>query len=239
MTPRRGSALTVALTAAGVTVALMVITLAARTGPHSLVNGKLRDPSLLRPVSRPPKIRITTSGRHGGQAAPSHAGTFLHLLGDVVRIAIIVLVAVALLRLALWILQGVRARLRSAPAEDPRDFDVLDPDDLAETMREDADEQLRRLLEGSPRNAIVACWNRFEDQAERVGVARKDWETSSEFTLRLLDAVRADPAAVSRLERLYREARFSAHDIDESRRDSAVEALEAIHASLRPPAGVR
>ncbi len=78
----------------------------------------------------------------------------------------------------------------------------------------------------------MACWDRFEEQAERVGAARKPWETSSEFTLRLLEAVAADQAAVRRLEGLYREARFSDHDIDESRRESALEALGAIHASL-------
>ena len=85
---------------------------------------------------------------------------------------------------------------------------------------------------GHPRNAIVACWDRFEEQAERVRAARQPWETSSEFTLRLLDLVSADAAAVTRLEALYREARFSTHEIDESRRDSAIEALHAIHLSL-------
>ena len=101
-----------------------------------------------------------------------------------------------------------------------------------EEIRKDADEQFELLLGGEPRNAIVACWDRFEEQAERVHASRKDWETSSEFTLRLLEAVSADAAAVSRLEALYREARFSEHEIDESRREAAVEALRAIHASL-------
>jgi hypothetical protein len=78
----------------------------------------------------------------------------------------------------------------------------------------------------------VACWDRFEEHAERAHVARRPWETSSEFTLRLLDRVSADPVAVARLEGLYREARFSGHEIDEPRRQAAVEALDAIHASL-------
>ena len=60
----------------------------------------------------------------------------------------------------------------------------------------------------------------------------RTWETSSEFTLRLLDRVSADPGAVARLEALYHEARFSTHEIDESRREAAVEALQAIHLSL-------
>jgi GrpB-like predicted nucleotidyltransferase (UPF0157 family) len=93
------------------------------------------------------------------------------------------------------------------------------------------------LRDGEPRNAIVAAWDRFEEQAERVGVARKLWETSSEFTLRLLDAVAAAPPAVSRLAVLYREARFSEHEINEANRQAAVEALREIHASIAIPAG--
>jgi hypothetical protein len=99
-------------------------------------------------------------------------------------------------------------------------------------MRGDAPSQVALLLGGSARNAIVACWDRFEEQAARVGLARRPWETSSEFTLRMLDFVGADGGAVARLERLYHEARFSEHVIDEDRRMAAVEAMESVHASL-------
>jgi hypothetical protein len=44
---------------------------------------------------------------------------------------------------------------------------------------------------------------------------------------------------VTRLESLYREARFSEHEIDETRREAAVEALRAIHASLGIGVGAR
>jgi hypothetical protein len=104
-------------------------------------------------------------------------------------------------------------------------------------MRRDATEQFELLLGGEPRNAIVAAWDRFEEQAERAGSARKLWETSSEFTLRLLDAVSAAPDAVSRLAALYREARFSEHEITESNRRAAVEALRDIHTSMGIRAG--
>ena len=43
---------------------------------------------------------------------------------------------------------------------------------------------------------------------------------------------------MTRLAMLYREARFSDHEIDETRSEAAVEALESIHASLARP-GVR
>ncbi len=128
---------------------------------------------------------------------------------------------------------GLVLHRRREPRPAEIDFDVLDdPEPLAEEIRADAADQLALLLGGSPRNAIVACWDRFEEQAERVHAARRDWETSSEFTLRLLERVSADSAAVNRLEVLYHEARFSSHDIDESRREAAVEALRAIHLSL-------
>jgi hypothetical protein len=129
-----------------------------------------------------------------------------------------------------------RRRPEPRPAEVP--FDVLDdPGGLIEEMRDDAPAQRALLEGGSARNAIVACWDRFEEQAGRVGLARRPWETSSEFTLRLLDVVEADGGAVARLERLYHEARFSQHVIDEDGRAAAVEALETIHASLRTRAG--
>ena len=114
------------------------------------------------------------------------------------------------------------------------DFDVLeDPEPLVEAISRDVDHQLELLLSGEPRNAIVACWERFEEQAERVGLARKAWETSSEFTIRLLDVVSADESAVSELAQLYREARFSDHTITEESRRRAVEALGRIRDSVR------
>ena len=48
----------------------------------------------------------------------------------------------------------------------------------------------------------------------------------------MLEAVDADSSAVSRLAALYREARFSDHELTEEHRAAAVAALEAIHAGL-------
>jgi hypothetical protein len=59
-------------------------------------------------------------------------------------------------------------------------------------------------------------------QAEAAGIGREPWETSAEFTLRVLDLVSADERAVAELSVLYREARFSDHDLDEAARTAAV-----------------
>lgn len=223
---------TVVLTALAVGMMLVLIMFAARTGPQRIVEGTGTAPRvryIAPPITAGPPHVL---GRHHGQ------GTFQRLaalswVAWIIRIGLLVAAA--------WLAyRGVRLLLairwhRERPEPRPAEvhFDVLeDPAELVDEMREDADAQKDLLLDGSPRNAIVACWDRFEVQAARAGLARRPWETSSEFVLRLLDFVSADGGAVARLERLYHEARFSRHDIDEDRRAAAVEALETIHASL-------
>jgi hypothetical protein len=219
---------------------LVLVMFAARSGPDRIFTGPLHDPSV-----RPITPSISPAARPGGNQfhrGDFHSSPFLEAVGWIVKI-------IGLLVL-LWLSYlGARALLRYLQERTPRpkpsrldhvEFDVLDdPEPLVEQMRQDADEQFALLMGGHPRNAIVAAWDRFEEQAERVNAARRPWETSSEFTLRLLDAVSADADAVGRLESLYREARFSEHEIRESHRQAAVEALRAIHASLGIGAAAR
>jgi hypothetical protein len=233
MTARRTSLNAVALTVAAVGLMLLMVMFAARSGPHRIVNGPLRDPSI-KPVN-PAFPQRTPPGlaRGGRDSGLLHSNPVFEAIGWGIKVAALVVLGWLLYRGVRRLRDLVRWRRRPPPKAHLVDFDVLDdPEPLAEEMRADAADQFELLLGGTPRNAIVACWDRFEEQAEHVRAARKPWETSSEFTLRLLDAVSADPAAVSRLEALYREARFSEHEIDESRRESAIEALRAIHASL-------
>lgn len=240
MAARRASLSAVVLTVASVGLMLLLVMFAARSGPHRIVDGPLRDPKI-RGVD--PSYSLPTFGGRGGGRRDSsllHSNPVFAAIGWGIKVAALLVLVWLCYRGVRRLRDAVRWRRRPPPKATPVDFDVLDdPDALAEEIRSDADAQFELLLGGMPRNAIVACWDRFEEQAERVGVARKTWETSSEFTLRLLDAVSADPAAVSRLEMLYREARFSEHEIDESRRESAVEALHAIHASLGLGVGPR
>ena len=81
------------------------------------------------------------------------------------------------------------------------------------------------------------CWHRLEELAGEAGLGRKAWETPGEFALRLLTTVEADEDAAYRLTLLYREARFSHHELDESARDEALEALATIHLGLADRTG--
>jgi Domain of unknown function (DUF4129) len=234
MTGRRAGVSAVALTVLSVGLMLVLVMLAARVGPQRIIHGPLIDPKIA-PVSfsysQPPGAPVHTPQGEGLM----HTSGTLQAIGWVIKVLFGLCV--------LWLFYRGYRRLGQVWADrkrrDPRpqavEFDVLDdPEQLAEEIRDDFDAQLALLLDGQARNAIVACWDRFEEQAERAGLARHEWETSSEFTIRVLDLVSADEGAVSQLERLYREARFSEHPIDESHREAAIGALERIHLSLRP-----
>jgi hypothetical protein len=232
MTGGRARVSAVALTALAVGMMLVLIMLAARTGPQRIIHGTLVDPGHGHLDFSYQSPRLASIGRHHGQGIMPHL-VVLSWAGRILRIGLLALAAWLVYRGLLLLRELVRDRARPEPRPTEVQFEVLDdPDVLVDEIRSDAAAQLALLHGGSPRNAIVACWDRFEQQAGRVGLTRKPWETSSEFTLRALDFVAADGGAVARLERLYHEARFSEHPIDEDRRTAAVEALETIHASL-------
>jgi hypothetical protein len=242
MESRRAGAVALGFSLAGVVLVVLFLGVAAGVGPSGLTHGTPHDPVFHTPTPRPTSASPSTSGvagpaqlPHGHSDLPAAA-----LIGLAVRIALVVWLLWLALRVVAWLRGVLDARRRHEPKPVQVDFEVLeDPEPLVEEIRRDADLQLELLLAGEPRNAIVACWERFEEQAERVGLARLSWETSAEFTLRLLDAVSADPVAVSDLAALYREARFSEHPITEAAREQAMAALQRVRDTVgsRPTTG--
>ena len=105
--------------------------------------------------------------------------------------------------------------------------------DLAEVVTDDADEQLEALAAGTPRNAIVACWVRLEDAVTAAGLEPNRAETPAELTARVLSRYAVGRAAIDELAELYREARFSTHELGEGDRERAVRALRRLHDDLR------
>ena len=55
--------------------------------------------------------------------------------------------------------------------------------------------------------------------------------------MRVLKRLDLDPRAISDLSRLYREARFSEHELDESHRVAARSALQRLHSDLQETTG--
>lgn len=120
-----------------------------------------------------------------------------------------------------------RRRRRAAPPESAREA----PDRALLTDRRAA-HQARMLREGSPREAIIATWLDLERLVAAAGVPRRPSETSSELVVRVLDDREVPAAALTDLAALFREARFSTHELTEALRERAAGDLDAVHAAL-------
>jgi hypothetical protein len=236
MTARRAGTLAVGSVVVTALFVVLLVAWASSIGPGDVLRGT--GPNQAAPPSA--SESTTTSTADAGQAPPredrSSTPSWVRLLAFLVNVAAAVLLVALVLRLGLSGVRRLRlrrVRRRRLEAVDEVDFQVIEPPArVAREMLADAEGQRRALLEGSPRNAVVACWHRFETQSATAGLERRAWETSSEYTMRVLDLVDAYEPAVSRLGALYREARFSEHELTEADRREAVEALDTIHRTI-------
>jgi hypothetical protein len=96
----------------------------------------------------------------------------------------------------------------------------------------DVDAARGALAGGSPRNAIVACWMQLEGDVAAAGLPRDAAETSAEYVERVVAASSLEPGPIRELAALYREARFSRHDLRDDHRTRALAALTRVEAML-------
>jgi hypothetical protein len=238
VTTRAGTSAVVAvLGAAG--LLLVLVTWAASIGPDRVLSGGEVEPV---EVSDPPPPTQTADTddpveeeRHKERGDPPDWVGIVAFVLEVLTICVGLFLVYRLLRRLResWLSWRRRRRRRRVP--DEVEFEVLDSTArVTRAIEEDAAGQRDQLAErGEPRNAIVACWHRFEQRATDAGAIRHPWQTTAEFVLAVLDLIGADRGAVAELADLYREARFSDHPITEQHRRAALEALDTIHASLR------
>jgi hypothetical protein len=78
----------------------------------------------------------------------------------------------------------------------------------------------------------VACWLRLEASVIAAGVERRPSDTSTELVQRVLGDHQVNPKSLAVLAWLYREARFSDHEMTEAERATAISALDQVHAGL-------
>jgi hypothetical protein len=241
MSARRASTLAVASVVATALLVVVLAAWAASIGPSGVLRGEGPSPAGTPTLTSSTSASADPGGTDTEAAQPEGTPPWVRAFALLVDLA--VLVGLVLLAARYAVVPAVRSARRRRRARLRRtaqrlEFPVLEPPAaVAREILADADTQ-RRLLaeEGSPRNAVVACWHRFETQAAAAGLARGPWETSSEYTMRVLDLVDAHQPAVTRLGALYREARFSEHELTEAHRQEALEALDAIHRTIGVPA---
>jgi hypothetical protein len=241
VTPARAGTSAVVAVVGAAGLLLVLVTWAASIGPDRVVSGghvEQVQPDQTSPTSSVSGGRDPLEDlRHKKRGdPPDWLGPVAFAL-ELLTFAVVLFLVGRLLRRVrqAWLARTRRRRRRRSPDDEEVEFEVLgSAAQVSATMADDAEEQ-RSLLafDGNPRNAIVECWHRFEQQAVRAGVERRSWQTTAEFVLESLDLVGADHGAVAELAGLYREARFSDHPMTDRHRQAALEALDAIHAGLR------
>ncbi len=89
-------------------------------------------------------------------------------------------------------------------------------------------------LEAEPdaRRAVIAAYARMEAVLGRHGLRRRPSDTPVEYLRRVLLGLTSQDDAVQRLTKLFKEAKFSRHEIDASMKQEAITALKAIRDDL-------
>ena len=144
------------------------------------------------------------------------------------------LLLVALLMVFIGRAQARRRRRRRAAGDfaDPVDDDELAPEQLSAALAAAVAARLAAMATGTPRNAIVRSWLDLEETVAAAGLSRDPALTAAEFTREVLARYDVDQAAIATLSDLYREARFSEHELTEEHREDAITALESLQAQL-------
>jgi hypothetical protein len=226
------------LVSVATTGAVLVLVWAATTGPVRMFGA----PSGSSPARRGPAASPTSSPSETPDPLSAeeitknmHATWDGSWLGKLLAYTLLIVVVLALLAGVRWLW---RNRWHAPPRPAAVAFEVLPEAALAEALHRDVDAQLSAVEQGGPRDAIVACWLRLQDVVTECGHPPRPTETSAEFVTRLLHALDVDPRSVDTLARLYREARFSEHEMGEDSRTAARTALHALSEDLRSRAGV-
>jgi hypothetical protein len=184
------------------------------------------------PATPPPQANPTATTAPPTTTNQGSVPGWVHILLITIGIALGVAIATLAVLYVVKLLRGLD--LHRSTRNEPNIADVeLAPEDVARALTEAVDETLIAIERGETREAIIACWLRLEDIAGEAGVSRRPAETASDLTERVLATYQVSAATLSRLADLYREARFSAHRLDDTARDEARSALEQVRDELR------
>jgi uncharacterized protein DUF4129 len=129
-------------------------------------------------------------------------------------------------------LPRLRMRLRRRGRADDARPPPVEDEVPAARLAAAVDEGLRELDQGGPGDGVLASWVLLERAAAEAGTHRAAPDTPSELAARLLDRHSVSSGPLLRLADLYREARFSRHEVPEAARAEARAALEQLRAEL-------
>lgn len=139
-------------------------------------------------------------------------------------IPVLVIVSLAAIGIAAYVLAGRRQR-------PPLAFDDAVVAEEVASLLDDSLDDLR--AEPDPRRAVIAAYARLERALGASGLPRRQEETADEYITRILDSLEVERKPVRTLSDLFRQAKFSHHDVSRTMKDEAIAALAGIRDELR------
>lgn len=213
------AAIALSIWAAAVPRPVRAIVLPGRSGPDTIF--RPLDQELGGGEAADPPITGSWAGTNGILSTSLAWGTVLVL----VLVAVVATVLVVRTLLSAW-----RQRRR------PPEFDANtgpDLDAVAIAVAGDSEGRRGALAGGTPAEGIIRAWSHLETTLTEAGVPLPVSRTSTEVTLDVLRRFSVDPETIGDLAALYREARYSRHELSEEDRQDAEAAYRALDAGLR------
>ncbi|WP_420036776.1 DUF4129 domain-containing protein [Streptomyces sp. cg28] len=199
-------------------VALAVLALVLHRFPAGTKHAPATGPTGL-PVPSFPTPTPSAEGSDDGSGVP------LSVVAAGLAVTLLVLVVVLL---------AIRLRRYGLSLPGPPARPVAEADTERELLLSVVGEGRRALADGTDaRAAVIACYAAMEAALAASGVPRRAADSPADLLTRAARAGLAAGPAAPRLTALFREARYSSHPMDDSRRVAAAEALEEIAGLLR------
>ena len=217
----------------GLLVVLLMAGVAAREGDYT---------------SRlPPSSAATTAATvapSSPEAAPSTASTSAtseeepelppsQVLGRVLLVLVLLLALAGAAALITSLVRSARDLARSGALTRPRAVGTA----VREALAPAAEQALVAVEQPDAREAVVRSWLLLGEAAAVVGFPARPAETAAEYAGRIAAELEVPATELDRLADLYREARFSQHEVGEPQRAEARALLHGLRVRLtRAPA---
>ncbi|WP_091538016.1 DUF4129 domain-containing protein [Modestobacter sp. DSM 44400] len=224
-----------AVASAGIVAVLALAGLAARSGSYTraLPPDRSAAPTTYSPAPFTLPGRVAAVPATTAPAEPVNPVTGWVLLALILVVAAVTLAV--LVRLAWRFFAGRAVRRRP----DPSPLGPAPPVDAE--LPAAVERALLAVEQPDAREAVVRAWLLLGEAAAVAGTAARTSETATEYAERLAAVHRLPVPSVHRLAELYREARFSGHEVGAAQRDAARTELQLLRGALagRPAQGAR
>jgi len=188
--------------------------------------------SVLLPPPTSPSAARSQADLRGAPPKSWHLHVPWWLVERLLALLLALAVVLVILLIVRWVPRLERRRFRAARDGEPEYAPELPSQQLAHAVTAAVDDALARYRQGDRERAVIACWIRLEQIAERAGFGRGRAETSSELAARWQSQLPVSPEPLLALADLYRRARYSSHPVPESAIETARGALERLRREI-------